>query len=248
MAYRRYRRSYYSDIGHERARQHIEDYQRLELALGAAIRYVKQYFFSLPPHQLRIILDAYAQEHGSSARNYAERKIREWESGTVQMSGQTAARLFNLLPPRMPLATKYQIVEHLWKHAGPRSKKTWRVGLDTTLDQVLDVVRKHFEDVVANYRVPEDLERQFAWLAADDARVKQELLNHLQQYEKELVAEGTRLQLPAMIEHLRSEAGQHTHRLAQVLKIGNHELELLLDKSASGVAVVEPWAARLPPR
>jgi uncharacterized protein YbgA (DUF1722 family) len=250
MAYRHYRRSYYSsrDIGHERARQHIEDYRRLELALGAAIRYVKQYFFSLPPHQLRIILDAYAQEHGSSARNYAERKIREWESGAVQMSGQTAARLFNLLPPRMPLATKYQIVEHLWKHAGPKSKKTWRVGLDATVDQALDVVRKHLDDVVTNYRVPEDLERQFSWLAADDARVKQDLLNHLQQYDKQLVAEGTRLQLPAMIEHLRSEAGQHTHRLAQVLKIGNHELELLLDKSASGVALLNHGLPALPPR
>jgi hypothetical protein len=48
-----------------------------------------------------------------------------------------------------------------------------------------------------------------------------------------------------MIEHLQSEAGQHTHRLAQVLNIGNHEVQFLLDKSASGVAVVEPYAARL---
>jgi hypothetical protein len=116
--------------------------------------------------------------------------------------------------------------------------------LDASVDQVLDVVRLHLDDVVTHYRIPEQLERQFNWLAADDAHVKQDLLNHLQHYEKQLVAEGTRLHLSVMIEHLRSEAGQHTHRLAQVLKIGNHELEIALDKRASGVAIVEPWAVR----
>jgi hypothetical protein len=44
-----------------------------------------------------------------------------------------------------------------------------------------------------------------------------------------------------LLDHLRSDAGQYTHRVAQVLKIGNHELELLIDKNASGVAVVEPY-------
>jgi hypothetical protein len=54
-------------------------------------------------------------------------------------------------------------------------------------------------------------------------------------------ADGARLRLPVMLEHLRSEAGRHTHRVTEVLKIGNHELELLIDKNASGVAVVEPY-------
>jgi hypothetical protein len=70
MARYRYHRSRYTysrDIGHERAMQHIEDYRRLEVPLGAAVRYVKQSFFSLPPHQLRIIHDAYGKEHDSSA-------------------------------------------------------------------------------------------------------------------------------------------------------------------------------------
>ena len=75
--------------------------------------------------------------------------------------------------------------------------------------------------------------------------MKQDLLNLLrQQYEKQLVAESARLQLPVMLDHLRSEAGQYTHRLAQVLTIGNHELEVALDKGATGVSIVEPWAAR----
>jgi hypothetical protein len=205
---------------------------------------VKQYLFSLPPYKLRAILDAYGKEHGPSARNYAQQTIDKWQTGRVHMGGQTAERLFKLLPPRMPLTAKYQLVENLWKHVGPKSKRTCRVGLDASVDQVLEAVRNHLDDVVSHYKIPEQLELRFNWLAAGDAHVKQDLLNHLQQYEKQLVAEGTRIQLPVMIEHLRSEAGKYTHRLAQVLKIGNHELEIALDKSASGVAIVEPWIAR----
>ena len=105
-------------------------------------------------------------------------------NGKRQMSGTIAERLFNLLPPRMPLAKKYQLVENLWRHIGPKSKKTLRVGLDAGNEQVLDAVRKHIDDVVVYYKIPENLEKRFNWLAAGDAHVKQDLLNHLQQYEK----------------------------------------------------------------
>ena len=39
--------------------------------------------------------------------------IPKWRTGRVQMSGMVAERLFNLLPPRMPLGVKYKLVEGL---------------------------------------------------------------------------------------------------------------------------------------
>jgi hypothetical protein len=100
------------------------------------------------------------------------------------------------------------------------------------------------DDVVIHYTIPSPLEKRFDWLSAGDARVKQTLLNHFQQHEKTLVVEGARLQVPVMLEHLRGNAGLNTHRLAQILKIGNHELELAVDKNGSGVRLVEPYVAR----
>src|SRR6266699_7307941 len=82
---------------------------------------------------------------------------------------------------------------------------------------------------VTHYRIPNNLESRFNWLAAGDAHVKQDLLNYLRSKEKTLVVDGARIRLPVMLDHLRGEAGQYTHRLAEVLKIGNHELELLMD-------------------
>jgi hypothetical protein len=140
----------------------------------------------------------------------------------------------------MPLQKKYELIANLWAHCGPSSKKMLRVGLDATMEDILDQIRQHIEGVVVHYRIPENLEKRFDWLAAGDSHVKQDLLSYLRHTEKSLVVEGARLQLPIMLEHLRSEQGQNTHRLAQVLKVGKHELEVSLEKSFSGVALVDP--------
>jgi hypothetical protein len=58
--------------------------------------------------------------------------------------------------------------------------------------------------------------------------------------EKSLVVDGAREQLPVLLGHLRSDDSRHTHRLAHILKVGKHELELLIDKTASGVTIEEP--------
>jgi hypothetical protein len=240
---RRYHSGGYSsnyNAGYERARQHIEDARRLSAELGEMDKDVKDYFFSLSQAELRNVLNEYERRHGRARREYAEETIPKWRSGTVTMSGTVAERLFSLLPPRMPLASKYKLTEGLWKHVGPSSKKRLRVGLEADLEIILTAVRNHIEEVVVNYRVPENLERRFMWLAAGDVSVKQQLLNHLRQMEKAHVVEGARLQLPMMLEHLRSDSGNHTHRLTQTLKIGKHELEIMPDRNFSGVAL-EEW-------
>jgi hypothetical protein len=234
-------RGYSYNYGHERARQHIEDARRLSAELGGTDKDVKDYFFSLPPCELDGILNEYQRRHGRAAREYAEETMPKWRTGTVTMSGTVAERLFSLLPPRMPLPAKYRLTEGLWRHVGPSSKKRLRIGLDANLETIVAAARAHIEEVVSNYRVPENLERRFNWLAAGDVSVKQQLLNHLRQMEKAHVVEGARLQLPVMLEHLRSDAGAHTHKLTQTLKVGKHELEILPDRSFSGVAL-EDWS------
>jgi hypothetical protein len=157
------------------------------------------------------------------------------------MSGMVAERLFDLLPRTMPLTIKYQLTEKLWKHFGPSSRKRLRIGLDADIGPILDAVRSHIDEVVVHYRIPENLERRFEWLAAGDVNVKQQLLNHVRASEKALVVEGARIQMPVMLQHLSSPEGRQTKRLAQVLRVGKHELELLLDKKASGVTL-EEWS------
>lgn len=246
MARHRHRRRYYGsggDIGRERARQHIEDARRLSEELGGTDKDVKEYFFSLPPHILRFVLDAYEQQDGSQARAYAEKTFNRWRTGAVQMSGTVAERLFRLLPPRMPLQEKYRLIDNLWTHVGPKSQKVLRVGLDANIDQIIEAVRSHMDDVAVRYTIPTSLEKRFEWLSAGDARVKQELLNHFLEQEKTFVVEGAQQRVPVLLEHLRSNTGANTYRAAEVLKIGNHELEVAVDRSASGVRLEERHVA-----
>ncbi|TGQ88814.1 hypothetical protein EN851_25045 [Mesorhizobium sp. M8A.F.Ca.ET.208.01.1.1] len=156
------------------------------------------------------------------------------------MSGTVAERLFNLLPPRMPLTEKYKLTEGLWHHFGPSSKRIMRVGLDADLEQVVELARRHIDEVVTQYRIPEQIERRFNWLAAGDVGVKQELLNHLRSTERAMVVEAARIQMPVLLEHIKGQHGGRTSRLAQVVKVGKHELELLIDKSVSGVRLEAP--------
>ena len=239
---RRYARS--SSYGLERALQHIEEAKQLTEELGGTDQDVKEYFFNLTGAERNAVLETYGKKYGASAREYAQATIPKWKSGQVTMSGLVGSRLFNLLPPRMPLADKYRLTENLWRHVGPSSKRRLRVGLDADVDAVVLAVSAHIDEVVTHYKIPDNLERRFEWLSAGDVGVKQELLNHLRQKEKSLVVNGAREQLPIMLSHMNSTDSEHTHRLAQVLKVGKHELELLIDKSTNGVQLErQPTAA-----
>jgi hypothetical protein len=218
-------------FGYERALEHIAAGNRLNAELGGMDQTVKAYFFSLPPSELAAVLDDYQRAYGNSAREYAADTIPKWRAGRVQMGGMVAERLFTLLPPRMPLAVKYKLVEGLWRHVGPSSKHRIRVGADADVAQVTELARSTIAKFVVDYKIPADLERRFDWLSAGDVSVKQMLLSHIQEVERTIVLEAVRAQLPVMLEHLRS-AWSHTGRLAQVVYVGKHELEIVMDQTA----------------
>jgi hypothetical protein len=225
--------------GRKRALEHIAAAKRLTAELGGMDQAVKAYFFSLPPVELTAILDDYQRAYGSKAHQYATQTIPKWRTGRRKMSGEVAARLFNLLPPRMPLGVKYKLVEGLWHHVGPSSKHRIRVGADANVAEVIELARSKITEFVVNYKIPGSLESRFNWLSAGDVSVKQILLSHVQEVEKTIVLEAVRAQVPVMVEHLRS-AGSHTGRLAQIVRVGKHELELLMDKTVTRARIEDP--------
>ena len=115
-------------------------------------------------------------------------------------------------PPRMPLVEKYKLTENLWHHVGPSSRKTLRVGPNAKIDDAVETVRDHIEQVVTNYKIPESLERRFNWLSAGDIHMKQELLNHILRMENTLAVEVIKSQLPCDVgapkQHRRSTYSQ----------------------------------------
>lgn len=239
---RSYRSYNYSDYGRERALEHIREAEELSKQLGGTDRDVKDYFFRMRPEDRRKILREYGVKYGESAEQYALAAIPKWQSGQTKMSGMVAARLFNLLPPRMPMVEKLKLVENLWRQLGPRSSKRLRIGVDADTEMIIEKVKEHIDSVVHHYQIPENLERRFNWLSMGDVDVKQKLLNYLQDMEIQIVVEGTKRQLPVLLNHMVLNR-DITQKMSHIIEIGNHRLDLVVDKNTTGVTWEEPSRA-----
>lgn len=246
-SYNRPRRRYarHSDsIGLERALEHIREAEELSRELGGTDKDIKDYFFSLPRHELKKVLDEYGRKYGRVKQEYAEQTFHKWKTGQVKMSGLVAGRLFNLLPPRMPLKDKYALVENLWKEYCPRSDKVLLIGANTDEQEIIDTINSHLMNIVVNYQIPEPLQRRFNWLAAGDVNVKQQLLNYLQQKDKSLIVHAMKHRIPVLLNHFK-EHGSTTHKMRQHIEIGRHKLDLQFDPEQSGIKLQDrsdSWA------
>lgn len=242
---RRYGRSSNS-IGLERALEHIREAEELSRELGGTDKDVKDYFFSLPRHELKKILDEYGRKYGRVKQEYAEQTFHKWKTGQVKMSGLVAGRLFNLLPPRMPLKDKYALVENLWKKYCPKSDKVLLIGVDADDQEIIDTIQSHLMNVVVNYEIPEPLQRRFNWLATGDVNVKERLLNYFLQKEKSLILHAMEYRIPVLLNHLK-ENRSITHKIQQQIEIGKHKLDLQFNNKKSGIKLQDRsdlWASQ----
>ena len=238
--YRRRRRSHgYDDYGYERAKEHIRQARELSERLGGTDEDVKEYIFSLSGWQLQSVLMAYGKQYGESARGYAEQTMPDWRSGRVKMSGLVAGRLFDLLPPRMPLEDKYGLVEKLWQKHRPSSHKVLRIGPDAPASDAIKEATAYLYGVVSGAEIPEALVRRFELLSSGDVEVQQQLLDHLLHEEKRLIATGLRERIPVMLNHLR-DSGQMVEKLDQTVTVGKHRLEIRFDPEARGIRLEDP--------
>ncbi len=240
--YRGNRRNSYGgrSVGLERALEHIREAEVLSRELGGTDKDVKEYFFSLPKSQLQTILDKYEREYGKQARDYAQNTLYKWKTGKVHMSGMVAERLFSLLPPTMPIESKFKLTESLWKHVGPSSSKSFYVGLDVNIEEISQRVKEHLAQVVTHYKIPDSMESRFDWLSHGDVETKQKLLNYFRQQEKALLSTALSTQLPVLLNHLQSDKGNLTTHAAQILKVGKHEVRVEINERVNGVSEIAP--------
>ncbi len=224
----------------ERALEHIREAETLSKELGGTDKDVKEYFFSLSSNHLKVVLDKYENEYGKQARDYAEKTFSKWKSRKVHMSGMIAERLFNLLPPSMPIESKFKLTESLWNHVAPSSRKTYYVGLDVDLEEISQKVKNHLAKVVTYHEIPSAMRSRFNWLSQGDIEIKQKLLNYFQQQQKELLSSALSTQLPVLLNHLRSGKGDLTNYTAQILKVGKHEVRVEINKRVNGISETAP--------
>lgn len=181
MHYRR-RRSSYRSAAPAAAIRHIAERSQLSQRFGGIDREIERIFLGLPPDALSRLLEQYGRIHGEKARAYASEAYPKWKSGAVKMSGQTAARLLDLLPPLLPAAVRFDLVRKLRERHF--SRRTIRI--QSTPQAWRAELIKPIQDLVAAsgvFALPADVLDKAKWLADGDAVAAQRLLAAAEQEE-----------------------------------------------------------------
>ncbi len=202
---------------------HIAEAKQFSNEVGGVDKDVKSFFFSLSSYERDALFIEYGEKYGEDRRLYAIDAYPFWKSGTRQMSGDVAKRLFDLLPKRMPLPKKYELVRKLWDHFCPKTHEVFYVGNGANTDILHGKVSAHLEKVVQNYTISEALSKRFDWLSAGDVVVRLQLQNHFQQLKRACLAEALKERLQVVSSHLTNCPEDH---VLQTVKLGNHVVEI----------------------
>jgi hypothetical protein len=232
MAYRRYRgsRSYRArNYGMEAALRHIEEARSFSREVGGTDEDVKGYFFALSGRALDEMFSAYGRTYGSQKEAYARNTYEKWKRGSTEMGGVTAKRLFDLLPPRMPFAKKLELAGNLWRHYGPSSKHSFTVGPAADTASVMRAIQAKVHAAVQNYVIPEQLRNRFDWLSGGDVNVKEQLLNHFREAERDIALTSLGDRIPVLQRQMREAPGQ-TISLRTDLTVHRHAVEVWVDE------------------
>lgn len=203
---------------HNYAARHMSERSALSHTFAGIDADIERIFLSLPKHHLESVFARYSAAHGAKAESYARQTYEEWKSKAVKMSGQTAERLLNLVPPGLSAEARFELIKKLRSgHLRPTHQtvvttpQTWRHDLD---EPIRTLVSRS-----ATFSLPDHITKRATWLANGDAAAAHSLLAAAEQEEaimrvRYLDAEFRRIEVLILnIEHTRSVT--HTISLPQ---------------------------------
>jgi hypothetical protein len=221
--------------GHTRAAQELSE------RLGGTTEIVKRFLFGLNDRDRSRVFNRYEKLHGRSKRTYADSVFDKWKAGTVRMGGEIAARIYDLLPPLMPTAVRYEIAKVLWEKYSPSSVEHYRVGFDCETQIVVGTVQHCLLSKVVPKCIPEQLKGQFDWLSGDDVTVQEDLLGYLQQLETTVIRADAQHRIPMLV-NMATQRGSMVSDFDQTYQVGKHVVHLHFSRRYKAIE----YGGRLP--
>jgi hypothetical protein len=179
MAYsRRYRRR-------RKSREYNAPGRRQLTSLFGGIDHdVEKIFLNLRSQDRELLLKAYGHKYGENAEKYARKTFRKWKSGATKMSGLSATRLLDLIPPRLSEEERYELIRKLRKHYLTRERvirnvntpaTSWRQHVEPAVQELINVSR--------DLQLPEELLKKAEWLADGDTQAVERILQSIEEEE-----------------------------------------------------------------
>lgn len=166
--------------------RHVVSAHLLRQKYGPAFDDIKAVFLGLAPERISTLLDDYAVVYGIGARRYAKSAYAKWQTGAVMMSGQTVARLLELLPRYMTPDEKLALLKALRAQTLARLGRS-RVRLSVSRRSDLGIVVRRVLALMprpGDIELPPDFHEVQGWIALQDAQA----LSKLAQQTEEFVA------------------------------------------------------------
>lgn len=179
---RRYSRSRGGWSGAAWASHHRQRRQELTRRFGGIDEDIERIFLNLDRVSLRALLREYASRYGDSAASYARSTYSKWKTGSVLLSGQTAERLLDLVPPYLSGQTRYELIRKLRLNCISKlspsvacAPMNWRSAVEPAIAQVVS----HFR----SQALPSQVTSVATWLTTNDAKAAQALLARAEEEE-----------------------------------------------------------------
>jgi hypothetical protein len=177
--------SYYSR-GYRRYRDwgeyHISKRLNLTNLFGGIVHDVEYVFFNLPSYELEALFIDYGHKYDKSAESYARSTYPLWKSGKTILSGQTAERLLELIPPRLSKNQRFELIRKLRQHCLKRVNEFVRTPIESWRQNVIPAVEKVIK-ARRDFKLPDELYEKATWLADGDVEAAHRILHSIDEEE-----------------------------------------------------------------
>lgn len=223
--------------------RHIEEARALSERLGGMDKEVKDFFFNLSPDRLSDVLDRYGRKFGEDKRAYAEETFPLWKSGQRKMSGLVAGRLFDLLPPIMPMDLKLRIVEGLFERAGKARTDHVLVPMNADPKEIVQFVDEKCFGYLSDVGIDKSVKRQFDWLSGEDAEVAEQLFKHVTQVNFKMKKAASAAMI-GQLDQDRTDHGDTIREVVSTISLRQHDVHIKRTPLANEMRTVDPITFR----
>lgn len=174
--YRGYRSGRYWSSYHRSKRSELTD------LFGGIDRDIEKVFLSLPEIVLDALFIDYGRKYGKNTASYARRTYSKWKSGAVKLSGKTAERLIELLPPRLSKEQRFDLIRKLRKYYLVKIREHVTTSSETWRQDVIPVINKTIGNS-KGFSLPETVIKKAAWLSDGNTQVAMKILKSIEEEE-----------------------------------------------------------------
>ena len=206
---------------------HVSQRQQLTNMFAGIDKDIQKIFFALNAQSLDALFKKYGQLHGKNAEKYARKTFPNWKNGETTLSGQTAERLLNLVPPYLSQKIKYELIKKLRNHYLQKQTRHISTTHEKWKGDVIPVVNELIK-VSSDFKLPESLMQRATWLANGDVNVANEILASLELEEAKvrtnyLAVEFKRIQ--SLVDHI-----PHTQSIRHSIKLPQGNINVVIEQ------------------